>query len=67
MERKIGEIFIDGRLKLKVVACNDGVYCAKCVYTTPRGKCARNATVTGPCHGLFRTDHTEVRFEPIID
>jgi len=59
MERKIGEVFIDGERKLKVVKANE---CCGCIYENPIS-CLKEIEVTGLCSSLMRRDKISVIFK----
>lgn len=61
-DRKVGEIFMDGRARILCCAVNNTAHCSICYYTDANCKCNCNRYIAGKCMAAFRTDKQNVVF-----
>lgn len=66
MERRVGEIFVDQRDLIQVIAPLQSVGCGGCIYANSRvstgNHCTRDRAIAGECAPWLRSDKTSVIF-----
>ena len=66
MERRVGEIFVDQRDLIKVIAQLPSVGCGGCIYANSRvstgNHCMRDRDIAGECAPWLRSDKKSVIF-----
>lgn len=61
-ERKIGEVFQDGNITLKV---EEGNYCIDCFYKSKMGRCTAIDSMISSCSPIDRSDNKNIIFKKI--